>query len=49
MARMQAGSDFGNNKKKHLEVFQLLLWGLIIVKEEGLESASKVSFVGLVL
>lgn len=45
---MQAGRDFGNNKK-HLEVFQLLLWGLIIVKEEGLESASKASFVGLVL
>ena len=45
---MQASSNFGNNKK-HLEIFQLLLWGLIIVKEEGLESASKASFAGLFL
>ena len=49
MARMQASSNFGNNRKKHLEIVQLLLWGLIIVKGEGLESASKSSFAGLFL
>ena len=48
-ARIQAGSNFGNKKKKRLEVFQLLLWGLVIVKEKGLESTSKASFLGLVV